>query len=74
MTPLELYKKPDSGSVTFSMRIPNFVNERLEEVSCELNMSKNKLINLMIEYGLKNMIIKSHMFSKPHKEDNHKEK
>lgn len=60
MAPIEFYRVPDnsSGSITISIRIPYCMNERLEELTSQVNQSKNRVINMMIEYCLNNMVIK----------------
>ena len=54
----EIYRIPENGSVTFSIRVPNVINGHLDELSKHVNIPKNKIINMMIEYCFSNMVIK----------------
>jgi len=60
MAKLEFYKVPknSSDSITFSVRTSTVLNEHLEEIAHQVNLSKNKIVNMMIEYALNNMVIK----------------
>jgi len=60
MAKLEFYKVPENGSdsITFSIRTSTVLNEHLEEIAHQVNLSKNKIVNMMIEYALNNMVIK----------------
>jgi len=50
----------DNGSITFSIRVPYDVNELLDEISRQVNLPKNKLVNMMIEHCLRNMVVKDY--------------
>lgn len=54
MTKLELQKQPEKGSVTFTLRITNEINDKLEKLVVETGISKNAIINKMIRFGLEN--------------------
>lgn len=65
LAPIEFYRVPDNsaGSITISIRIPYCVNDRLEELTNQVNLSKNRVINMMLEYCLNNMVIKDNYSS-----------
>ena len=58
MTKLEFYKQPEKGSMTLTLRINNDTNAKLEKLAGETGISKNAIINRMIQFGLENYIIK----------------
>lgn len=59
MSKLELTKLPEKGTITFTLRIPSAINNQLEELAKETGISKNALVNKMIQYGLENLEIKA---------------
>jgi len=65
MKKVEFYKVPENetDSITFSIRTSANVNEHLEEIAHQVNISKNRIINMMIEYSLNNMVIKDYKYS-----------
>lgn len=58
MDKLEFQKLPSKGSVTFTLRIPKDINEKLENLSKKTGISKNAIVNKMILFGLENSEIK----------------
>lgn len=58
MEALEFIKMPPKGSITLTLRISNDLNGRLEKLVAESGLSKNAIINKMIEYGLKNYTLR----------------
>ena len=51
---LELKKLPPKGSVMFTLRIPEVYNTELEKLVSETGISRNRIITLMVEFGLEN--------------------
>ncbi|MGN1107018.1 MAG: ribbon-helix-helix protein, CopG family [Huintestinicola sp.] len=49
--------KGDDGYKVFSVRVKDETVKRLDEISAETNRSRNKLINLMLEFGIMNCVI-----------------
>ena len=54
MNKLEFQKLPEKGSITFTLRLPKDLNEKLEKIVKETGISKNGVINKMIRYSLEN--------------------
>ena len=46
--------KGEDGYKVFSVRIKDEIVDRLDEIAAETNRSRNELINLMLEFGIKN--------------------
>ena len=46
--------KGDDGYKVFSIRIKEEIVNKRDELSKETNRSRNELINIMLEYGIKN--------------------
>jgi len=57
MPDLEFQKLPEKGSTTFTLRLPKSINEQLEDIAKQTGISKNAIVNKMIQYGLANMKI-----------------
>ncbi len=59
--PLIIMKKQlrgEDGYKTFSVRLKDETVADLDKLSKDTNRSRNELINILIEYALKNCIIK----------------
>lgn len=54
MDKLEFQKRPDKGNITFTLRISNTTNKKLEEIAHETGISRNNIVNRMISFGLRN--------------------
>jgi predicted HicB family RNase H-like nuclease len=54
MNKLEFHKLPEKGSITFTLRLPKDLNERIEGIVKETGISKNAVINKMIRFSLEN--------------------
>lgn len=50
--------KGDDGYKTFSVRIKEEIVDELDSIAQKTNRSRNELINIMIEFGIKNCEIK----------------
>ncbi|MBR5445840.1 MAG: ribbon-helix-helix protein, CopG family [Clostridia bacterium] len=55
--PIKIMKRGDDGHHLVSVRLRDSIYNRLEELSKETGRSRNELINLILEEGLKNIII-----------------
>lgn len=59
---LEISKKPnlkgEDGYKTFSIRIKDSTVKALDELSSKSNRSRNELINIILEFGIENCILK----------------
>jgi len=51
--------KGDDGYKTFSVRIKEETVAALEDISKNTNRSRNEVINILLEYAIKNCEIKS---------------
>ena len=47
--------KEEDGYKTFSIRIKNETVQQLEDISLKTNRFRNELINLLLEFSLKNL-------------------
>ena len=54
---LIIKKKADDGHRVISVRISNELLTQLDKLANETNHSRNELINLMLDYGIKNIEI-----------------
>lgn len=54
---LKIKKKADDGHRVISVRIPNDVLAQLDKLADETKHSRNEIINLMLNYGIKNIEI-----------------
>ena len=54
MDKLEFQKLPEKGSITFTLRLPKDLNEKIEGIVKETGISKNGVINKMIRFSLEN--------------------
>ena len=50
--------KGEDGYKTFSIRIKEETVESLDELSRESNRSRNELVNILLEYAIKNCEVK----------------
>ena len=50
--------KGEDGHRVFSVRLPEETVEKLEAIAKETNRSRNELINLLLEYAIKNCQIR----------------
>lgn len=50
--------KGEDGYKTFSIRIKEETVAKLDELSAETNRSRNELINILLDYALKNIEVK----------------
>ena len=53
--PLKIKKRGEDGNRIISVRIREDILQELDRISAEANYSRNELINLMLEHGVKNI-------------------
>lgn len=46
--------KGEDGYKTFSIRIKDEIVERLDKIAKETNRSRNEIVNMMLDFGIKN--------------------
>jgi len=55
--PLRIKKKGEDGYKLISVRIREDILSALDEMAAETRYSRNELINLILEHGVKNIIV-----------------
>lgn len=55
---LIIKRKADDGHRVISLRIPNDILTQLDKLADETKHSRNEIINLMLDYGIRNIEIK----------------
>ena len=55
--PLKMKKRGDDGNRLISVRIKETTLAELDRIATEINYSRNELINLILEHGIKNIEI-----------------
>jgi len=55
--PLKIKKRGEDGTKLITVRIREDILAELEKLSAESNRSRNELINLILEHGVRNIII-----------------
>jgi len=55
--PLKIKKRGEDGTKLITVRIREDILADLEKLSAETNRSRNELINLILQHGVKNIII-----------------
>lgn len=55
--PLKIKKRGDNGNKVITVRIKEETVSALDRIANESNYSRNELINIMLEYGVKNIQI-----------------
>ena len=55
--PLKIKKRGEDGNRVISVRISNETLAELDRIAAESNYSRNEIINIMIRYGIENIII-----------------
>ena len=55
--PLKIKKRGDDGNKVITVRIKEETVSALDRIANESNYSRNELINIMLEYGVKNIQI-----------------
>ena len=55
--PLKIKKRGDDGNRVISVRIKETILAELDRIAAESNYSRNELINIILEHGIKNIEI-----------------
>jgi len=55
--PLKIKRKYDDGNRVISIRIREEILEELDNLANQSNRSRNEIINMILEHGIKNIII-----------------
>ena len=55
--PLKIKRRGEDGHRVISIRIPVETMEKLDKIAQESNRSRNEIINILLEYGVENIII-----------------
>lgn len=53
--PLKIKKRGEDGNRIISVRIREDILCKLDKIAAESNHSRNELINLILDYGIKNI-------------------
>lgn len=56
--PLVIKRRGEDGNRVISVRIRQDILSELDKISSSANCSRNELINLMLEHGIKNIEVK----------------
>ena len=56
---LRIKRKYDDGNRVISIRIPEEILTQLDALAKESNRSRNEIINLILEHGIRNIEIES---------------
>ncbi len=55
--PLKIKKRGEDGNKIISVRIKENILEQLDKIASETNHSRNELINMILDHGIKNIEI-----------------
>ncbi len=55
--PLKIKKRGEDGNKVISVRMREDILRELDKIAKESNYSRNELINLILDYGIKNLEI-----------------
>lgn len=55
--PLIIKKRGEDGNRVISVRLREEILDKIDRIASESNHSRNELINLILEYGVDNIII-----------------
>ena len=58
--PLKIKKRGEDGNRIISVRIREDILQSLDKIASESNYSRNELINVILEYGIKNIEIEEY--------------
>jgi antitoxin component of RelBE/YafQ-DinJ toxin-antitoxin module len=55
--PLKIKRRGEDGNKLITVRIKEDTLAQLNKIAAQTNYSRNELINIMLKYGVKNVII-----------------
>lgn len=55
--PLKIKKRGEDGNKVITVRIKEDVLAEIDRIAKEINCSRNELINIILQYGIKNIEI-----------------
>ena len=55
--PLKIKKREEDGNRIISVRVREEILAKLDKIAAESNYSRNELINLILDYGIKHIEI-----------------
>lgn len=55
--PLKIKRRGEDGTRVISIRISEETLSKLDKLASESNYSRNELINTILQYGIKNIVI-----------------
>lgn len=55
--PLKIKKRGEDGNKVITVRIKEDVLTEIDRIAKEINCSRNELINIILQYGIKNIEI-----------------
>ncbi len=55
--PLKIKKRGEDGNKVITVRIKEDVLTEIDRIAKEINCSRNELINILLQYGIKNIEI-----------------
>lgn len=53
--PLKIKKRGEDGNKVITVRIKEDVLTEIDRIAKEINCSRNELINILLQYGIKNI-------------------
>lgn len=55
--PIKIKRRGEDGNRVISVRISNETLVELDRIASESNYSRNEIINIILKYGVKNVVI-----------------
>lgn len=55
--PLKIKKRGEDGNKVITVRIKEDILAEIDRIAKEINCSRNELINILLQYGIKNIEI-----------------
>lgn len=56
--PLVIKRRADDGTKVISVRVQSELLKALDKISADTNYSRNEIINMILQHGVENLIIK----------------
>ena len=55
--PLKIKKRGEDGNKVITVRLKEDTLSEIDRIAKEINCSRNELINIILQYGIKNIVI-----------------